>query len=369
MLQYFSCYGEAEGNGLGLTERGREAVRLLGEHLRSRGFCGQVLFSSEAPCRESAACIAAITGSALECAEDLRGADGGESDGDFSIRIRRGYRDRIGKWPERELLFLTGRRASEILVDIFAPKIPEGAAPFDCALTSLDPLRWKTVPVVYDTSFLPSELITPTRWEVGKRLTRTSDQTLFFEGLKDLKGPRLLHIGDTESATYPFFRDLIEAVRPQVILHTGDLADEVKIERHPELLGEYTEKAGRLLEWMRNSGAELVLVVGNHDDAAVLRRLAPEARILPPNSEITLCGIPCRVGHKVREMTFDRRLSFFGHGLAGDPWRHALNLPDGPYRFSSAYGTYVVEMTEERDVGEEEKKKGRRFLFLPRFCE
>ena len=39
----------------------------------------------------------------------------------------------------------------------------------------------------------------------------------------------LLHVSDTPSVFYPDLARLLAAVRPRFVVHTGDLADEVKI--------------------------------------------------------------------------------------------------------------------------------------------
>ena len=137
-------------------------------------------------------------------------------------------------------------------------------------------------------------------------------------------------------------------VRPDVILHTGDLADEVKIGRDPSLLHEYTVKVRGLLDILQASGARVVIVPGNHDVKEVIEKLAPYAEIYEKGSEVLLCGIPCRVGHQIKEMTFDRRYCMYGHGAAGEVWRNSLNLPGEPCRFNVAFGDYIYDLQNDR---------------------
>jgi hypothetical protein len=174
------------------------------------------------------------------------------------------------------------------------------------------------------------------------------EKEIILPDLSCFTGERILHIGDTESASYPYYRRLIELVRPDVILHTGDLADEVKIGRDPSLLHEYTVKVKCLLDILQNSGARIVVVPGNHDVRDVIEALAPYAEIYEKGSEVLLSGIPCRVGHQVKEMTFDRRYCMYGHGAAGEVWRNALNLPGEPCRFNVAFGDYIYDLQNDR---------------------
>ena len=354
MLHYFAVRGEKIGSSL--TPRGREQMRLLARHLNSLGFSGEIFFSPSEAERESAQILASQTGARLRACPSFPDQEG---ESDPACSVARVYRDLLPTLPDREVLFVTEPSVCDAFLSLFEMKKKGNTFSFNASLSVLDPLRWKTDPVLRDVSFLPYEMVTldgRSREEMEEAyMTSPFQGELCLPDLSAFTGKRLLHIGDTESSTYPFYRELIRRVRPHVILHTGDLVDEVKIERHPEYRAEYTAKLKAFARILRESGASLILVWGNHDLPDVMKEVFPDATILPPNSELLLDGIPCRVGHKVREMTFDRKYSFFGHGLAGDPWRYALNLPGGPYRFSSAYGSFVLDLKKEL------------FLRIPRF--
>lgn len=88
-------------------------------------------------------------------------------------------------------------------------------------------------------------------------------------------GSALLHVSDTPSIYYPDLARLAKTVRPRFILHTGDLADEVKLcPRCPDAC-RYAAKVNALLGILLATSAERVfLVLGNHDDPAVVVALA-----------------------------------------------------------------------------------------------
>ena len=47
--------------------------------------------------------------------------------------------------------------------------------------------------------------------------------------LNDIKGPILLHISDTPDDIYNYIFRLINILKPQFVIHTGDLADNIKL--------------------------------------------------------------------------------------------------------------------------------------------
>jgi len=87
-------------------------------------------------------------------------------------------------------------------------------------------------------------------------------------------GSSLLHVSDTPSLFYPKLGRIAEAVKPRLIVHTGDLADEIKLRSPSPDLRLYASKVQALLSVLRATSAErIVLVMGNHDDFSVVKGL------------------------------------------------------------------------------------------------
>lgn len=156
-----------------------------------------------------------------------------------------------------------------------------------------------------------------------------------------MQGARVLHIGDTDSYRYPYYRRLIEITRPDVIVHTGDLADEVKIGRKPEVYDEYVYKLGFLAKMLIESGARLILVPGNNDLPKVVAELIPEATVYPENTVIDLFGVETRISHRVMNTTFDREITLYGHGYTGDDFRPDMNRTGQPMRFNACETAFL----------------------------
>ena len=156
----------------------------------------------------------------------------------------------------------------------------------------------------------------------------------------------VLHMGDTHSRDYAYYNKLVEKLKPDVIIHTGDMADEVKVGRIQGTRNEYVSKIKLLLEVLRESGARVIIVPGNNDLPDVIRRLLPAAEMYPINSVVEIDGVECRVGHQVTRMTYDKKWSFYGHGFTGEEWDYSKNDSEKECRFNAAECSYVCSVRE-----------------------
>ena len=168
------------------------------------------------------------------------------------------------------------------------------------------------------------------------------------DGIDTIRGTKILHIGDTESRCYPYFKKLIDEVKPDIIIHTGDTADEVKVGRIPGTRYEYRSKIKYILDTIDKSGARVIFVPGNNDVEEDIKEFLPRAEVYPENTIITLDGVECRIGHMVMHMTFDKKWSFYGHGFTGESWEYSMNKPGGECRFNVSLGSFVVSISEDK---------------------
>ncbi len=166
------------------------------------------------------------------------------------------------------------------------------------------------------------------------------------EWLGKTEGKTILHIGDTEHYHYPFYRKLVSEVKPDIIIHTGDMSDEVKVGRMSERLEEYIYKISFMRDILLSADAELIIVPGNNDIPEEIKKLIPSAKILKVNSVIEIDGEECRVGHQVMKMTFDKKWSFYGHGFTGDTWSCDDNDAGKECRFNACLGAFIVSIKE-----------------------
>ncbi|WP_456394603.1 metallophosphoesterase family protein [Thermococcus sp.] len=128
---------------------------------------------------------------------------------------------------------------------------------------------------------------------------------------------KIMHISDTPDNIYPFILNLIEKVRPDYTIHTGDLADNFKIERRPELKPKYADSVRRLLHILENAECEVYIVPGNEDDVEILRGLVGRSHIIAPGSIIEIEGLKLAVGHSYRDVIAVKNADFklYGHNF------------------------------------------------------
>jgi hypothetical protein len=328
---------------------GREQANCLAERLRAESFCGRIVAAREEACIQTARIVGDAVGAEVELSEAFCAPDPNrEEEGS----VLAGFRSLTEDFSKTSLLLVVGAEVCKALTALLELPVKGNTRPYNGSLTALDPLSWRVTPAVYDTEHLPYEKTT--FYEHTRESLDLAFMASEYEGeislpsFEEFRGERVLHIGDTESNTYPFYRKVIEEYKPRVIVHTGDFADEVKIGRHPEKKYEYVLKTRALIEMMRRSGARLVFVVGNHDSEEELRRLAPDAEVYSPGAEVTISGVPCRLGHRVRDMVFDRKYCLYGHGMAGEAWRYGMNVPGEPCRFNVAFGSFFLDLENDR---------------------
>lgn len=192
---------------------------------------------------------------------------------------------------------------------------------------------------------IPTERIAPSF--LPEATKEYGENIVIPEVVRDIKGKRILHIGDTEARCYPFLKKLIGKLKPDIIIHTGDLADEVKVGRIPGTKNEYISKIKVLLEILRQSSADIIIVPGNNDLENDIKMLLPTAMVVPVNSVVDIDGVECRVGHQVHKMTFDKKWHFYGHGLTGETWEYKMNLTSDIRRFNAVLGCFVCSVKED----------------------
>jgi len=128
----------------------------------------------------------------------------------------------------------------------------------------------------------------------------------------------LLHISDTPSTFYGSLEILIKEISPEYIVHTGDVADDIKLGIYPRRVSVYEKKASRLIDILESSGADQVYIaLGNHDSPEILRRLASRSKIFDSES-MAIQKWRFNISH-YDETPFDDSASYhlFGHDLSG----------------------------------------------------
>lgn len=92
--------------------------------------------------------------------------------------------------------------------------------------------------------------------------------------LTERNEPVVLHISDTPQSFYFGLERLVNKLRPEYIIHTGDLVDNIKLELLPKSLYRYEEYSKNLMDILLKPFVKAVYISkGNHDDFAFLEAM------------------------------------------------------------------------------------------------
>lgn len=103
--------------------------------------------------------------------------------------------------------------------------------------------------------------------------------------------PLLLHISDTPSQFYPELNRIIKLINPEYIIHTGDLADNIKIELSDSVLAKYQHEVKKLLKILNSSNVENIHVtLGNHDNYDIIKKDKGKLQIYDEIGDVEING-------------------------------------------------------------------------------
>ena len=124
--------------------------------------------------------------------------------------------------------------------------------------------------------------------------------------------PLILHISDTPREIYPFLYRVIQKLQPIEIIHTGDMADNYKIEFQDFHLFHYQQAVSGFLKQVRMiSNAGIHITMGNHDDLETLNVLCPGERL--DDRVVELYGKKFFLLHNLEEEPVEEGYYCFGH--------------------------------------------------------
>ncbi len=192
-----------------------------------------------------------------------------------------------------------------------------------------------------DCSHLPERMWTGNSVvyeEQKKKFEESTDKV--FTLLKGAGGQTVLHIGDTASPDYGYYKALITKIKPDVIIHTGDLVDELKAGRIDKVREYWKRSSKVMIEMMEQSGARVIVVAGNNDLEKELKGFAKRAEIVPRNTIIEFSGQRILLCHEINKMDENAEADVFlyGHGLTGETRTPEDNVRNGKQYFNAVWG-------------------------------
>lgn len=164
---------------------------------------------------------------------------------------------------------------------------------------------------------------------------------------KDRKGKILLHIGDVPWNSYPYIMKMIRQIKPDILVHTGDMVDNLKVGRKPEDIPDYKKQAPKLIACMEKYADEVYIVPGNNDLEDFLAETVTKAKIIKANTVVNIDGIDFLLCHAVMHIDGEAQIYLYGHGPTGD--NHSFQ-EDGKYYSNVFFAPAVVFMDEARCI-------------------
>lgn len=165
------------------------------------------------------------------------------------------------------------------------------------------------------------------------------------EGILYSEEKKLLHISDTPVSFFSALSRLIIKLKPQYIVHTGDLVDNIKLQLYPRSLGTYRNYVGKLLAVMGASDAEkIIIALGNHDDKEVVRSFCTRCRIIDLCETVLIGNTSFKISHYPEEIQKDpEAYNLFGHDLS-----LRSGMWDNRLYFNGVSGINIIELDSKK---------------------
>lgn len=91
--------------------------------------------------------------------------------------------------------------------------------------------------------------------------------------INEIKNPFIMHISDIPYGYYNFVFSIINILKPEIVIHTGDIIDNLKLEINKKIKNEYQEKFLNLIKRFHlNKDIIFILLEGNHDNFSEIEK-------------------------------------------------------------------------------------------------
>ncbi len=130
---------------------------------------------------------------------------------------------------------------------------------------------------------------------------------------------KVLHVSDTPSQIYRPIILLLQDLKPDMFIHTGDLADDIKLELNPGYGRLYARTVSPFLQRVKEIIPNTTVIPGNHDAVSFLKRIKPSLNILSPGTT-EIQNHTFGVAHDINDLPEEADFMLYGHNfeLPGD---------------------------------------------------
>ena len=195
-----------------------------------------------------------------------------------------------------------------------------------CAIPTTDPINFVRAEVYYK-----------------ERCILLSNPIYHLKDAIGCKGKILFHIGDISRQRYAEMMGLIYRIRPDILIHTGDLVDDLKVGRLEEDIPAYKEWLPDVIHWLEKAAPEVYIVPGNNDLPELIEQTVQTAQLIPPNSILKIDGRAILCCHRVLDLEGEAEIYLYGHG----PTYDNFSFKEGEKTYANViYGPTVVSLAD-----------------------
>lgn len=343
MKIYIAKHGQTVGTQADapLSELGKGQAALLGDKLRRSKFQGKILASPAKCAMETAEAVAREVGAEICPASWMLGEDKDA----VEAQVKAGLDELLTRAETEEEYLLIGHSAS---VEAVRSRLNlSSVVLWNCCLGRYDTLQ-PQYNHYRDIGFLPGDMVSDDAM-MAMDMEFDADCTNPYgieipAQLREEKGLKILHIGDTHSAYYPFCRQVIRLVKPDVIIHTGDSADEIKVGRIPGTEESYLSKVRVLMDILKESGSTVYWNTGNNDLPEEVAKMAPFLHIVEPDTVLQIGGHNICLTHARGQITKEADMYLYGHGLCAETFEEEFGTT---WHLNCEWSFYVCVLPEK----------------------
>ena len=131
---------------------------------------------------------------------------------------------------------------------------------------------------------------------------------------------KIMHISDTPESIYSHIYKMLSYSRPDIIIHTGDLVDNLKLETAGEaLLPLYQKKSAEFISNLEKlTKARIIYVPGNHDDIEIIENNKNRSEIMAEGTVVELDGVKIGLAHYPENLPQNADINLYGHNHQQD---------------------------------------------------
>jgi len=140
------------------------------------------------------------------------------------------------------------------------------------------------------------------------------DKLYILDEIREKDQIKILHISDTPDNIYKFIFSVIDRLKPDYIIHTGDLVDNIKLGSGAPLKLYKKSVNNFMEEFIKRDWAERYIVPGNHDDIETINSLAKDQiNVNKEGDIIDIEGVKVGLAHYKENLPKNSEIKLYGH--------------------------------------------------------